>query len=650
MAKLDYSKALKMGEKASKAAAARGESPCLPALDDFLRTSEVLDEVNLGVMEIPLDQIVGTKTAGRRSAFAPNFMPLMDERSEFATKWVNLIDYQLEEGVKDPIVAYEFMNRYYVLEGNKRVSVFKYLNAFSIEGEVRRIIPKRTSDPEVKIFYEYMTFYRHTQINYLRFTREGSFAKLTEAVGIGPEDDWTLEQREDFSSAYLKFSKAFEEKGGKKLDITPADAFLIYLGVFPYSEIADKTDTQMKDEVTKIWSEFPVLQVSPEQTLLLEPQDDTAETSLFTRFLKLTGEKYLNVAFIYEYGVEESGWSYSHDLGRMHLEDVFGDRIHTSTYSLMGRPADLLRVIDAAVEDGSHIIFTTSETMLNDTLKAAVKYPDIKFLNCCVHRPHSLLRTYYGRMYEAKFLEGMIAGAMSDNDRIAYAADYPIYGAIACINAFSLGAAMTNPRARIFLHWNCVDDSSLDELVQNNDISIISGVDAMRPGAKNRRYGLYERRKDFFRNLAVPIWNWGRFYEKILRDILSGSWKKAQTESRPALSYWWGISGGIIDLIPSRHLPDGLLNLVLVFRDLFINDNMHPFRGQIRSQDGTLHGEPDTYFSQEAVITMDWLCDNIVGSIPTIDQINEHAREIVNTAGTIPKPVKEEQYEDSGDC
>ncbi len=637
MAKSDYQKALKMGEKASRAAAARGESPCLAALDDFLRTADVLDEVNLGVMEIPLEQIVGTKTAGRRSSFAPNFMPLMDERSEFATKWINLIDYQLQEGVKDPIIAYEFMNRYYVLEGNKRVSVFKYLNAFSIEGEVRRIIPKRTSDPEVRIFYEYMTFYRHTQINYLRFSKEGGFAKLTEAVGIGPEDDWTEQQRQDFSSAYLKFSKAFEEKGGKKLDITMADAFLTYLGVFPYEEIEGKTEAEMKADVAKIWTEFPVVKASTEQTLLMDPEDGTAETSLFTRFFKSTGDKYLNVSFIYEYGIDESGWSYSHDLGRMHLEDVFGERIHTSAYSLMGHAEDLQRVVDTAVENGSRIIFTTSETMLSETLKAAVKYPGIKFLNCCVHRPHSLLRTYYGRMYEAKFLEGMIAGAMTENDRIVYAADYPIYGSIACINAFALGAAMTNPRALILLHWNCVEGMSLEEFARRNDISIISDVDAMRPGSKNRRYGLYELKKDSFRNLAVPIWNWGKFYEKILRDILAGSWNNAQTNSRPALSYWWGISGGIIDLIPSRHLPTGLLSLVNIIHDLFCNDNMHPFRGKIRSQDGTIYGEEDGFFSPEAVITMNWLCDNIVGSIPSIDEMNERAKEIVSIAGTLPE-------------
>ena len=71
------------------------------------------------------EMIVGTFTAGRRTAFAPNFMPLLDDESEFAAKWQTLYNAHLEEGIHDPIKCYEFMNRYYVLEGNKRVSVLK---------------------------------------------------------------------------------------------------------------------------------------------------------------------------------------------------------------------------------------------------------------------------------------------------------------------------------------------------------------------------------------------------------------------------------------------------------------------------------------------------------------------------------------------
>ena len=68
-------------------------------------------------------------------------MPILDPNSEFASKWMTLCTAQQEEGITDPIIAYEYMNKFYVLEGNKRVSVLKYYDAVSVMGQVTRILP-----------------------------------------------------------------------------------------------------------------------------------------------------------------------------------------------------------------------------------------------------------------------------------------------------------------------------------------------------------------------------------------------------------------------------------------------------------------------------------------------------------------------------
>ena len=139
---------------------------------------------------------------GRTQLFCGEFYALMPEGSEFASKWMNLLQYQTEEGVRDPIVAYEFMNRFYVLEGNKRVSVFKYLHASSIEGTVTRIIPRKTGETENRIYYEFLDFYRNTRIMIIWFTRTGSFAKLIQAVGKNQDEEWSQEERREFSSSF----------------------------------------------------------------------------------------------------------------------------------------------------------------------------------------------------------------------------------------------------------------------------------------------------------------------------------------------------------------------------------------------------------------------------------------------------------------
>lgn len=641
MGETEYTKALKLGERAYRAATLKGEYPYLPALDEFLQSSDIQTEAYLGLMEIPLDQIVGTKTIGRANSFARNFMPIMKEKSEFAMKWEAVFKYANEKGVNDPIVAYEFMNKYYVLEGNKRVSVMKYNGAYSIEGTVTRIVPKLTEDPQVRIFYEYMEFYRKTAINYIWFSKEGSFPALLRACSQGTEDVWSAEQRIDFSSSYLRFSKIFEEKGGKKLTITCGDAFLLYLSVYPYSELRDKTDAQLREEIDAVWKEFGVLDDHPDKALVLDPEEGAAP-NIFTRFFQGTGSKTLKVAFIHEKPARESGWVYSHELGRMHIEQVFGRQIVTKTYvpeNVEEGPAAAMSLIEQAIEDGNHILFTTSERMLSDSLKAAIAHPQIKILNCSVNRPFKTLRTYYGRMYEAKFLAGMIAGALAAHDKIAYAADYPIYGTLANVNAFARGAKMTNPRAKVYLHWHCVPGMDFDAMMAEHGITIASDVDLSRPGAKSRRFGLYRVADGTYDNLAAPMWNWGKFYERIIRDIVSGSWADEE-KAHSAVNYWWGISGGIIDLITSKRLPRGLARLTNIMRSEIWHGAFMPFEDVITRQDGVQIGREGSFLSPEEIITMDWLCDNVIGSIPEVDALTEDARTLVEVQGVI-KPREE---------
>ena len=107
MALGEYQAALKLGRRQYQEAVLMGKSPYLPVLDEILEGKDIVAEVSLGVMDIPLDKIVGTKTTGRTTAFSNQFMPLLPEKSEFGAKWSMLYDHQIQEGIHDPIVAYE---------------------------------------------------------------------------------------------------------------------------------------------------------------------------------------------------------------------------------------------------------------------------------------------------------------------------------------------------------------------------------------------------------------------------------------------------------------------------------------------------------------------------------------------------------------
>ena len=316
MAKEDYMKAFKSGKKDYQFRMLRGEKPTLLVLDDIMPEKGSYHEVPLGLVQVPIAQIVGTKTVGRSSSFAGNFMPILRDDTEFASKWINLSESQKEEGIRDPIKVYEYMNKFYVEEGNKRVSVMKYFGAVSIPGNVTRIVPKRTGDRENRIYYEFMDFYQAAPINYIWFSQEGSFGKLQETVGKAPGEMWSEDELLKFSALYTRFTNEYEAKGGSKLKITTGDAFLAFISLHGYDEVDEKTTNELRDLIVKSWEEFELLQEEEDIELKMKPSSEKKSKPLLSMLLPLSSHK-LKAAFIYEKTPGTSAWTYAHELGRL---------------------------------------------------------------------------------------------------------------------------------------------------------------------------------------------------------------------------------------------------------------------------------------------------------------------------------------------
>lgn len=629
----EYDKAYKLGKKDYQARMMRGEKPTLKVLDEILPARGTCSEVSLGLVQIPMEQIVGTKTEGRSSAFSGNFMPILRNNTEFAYKWASLGHSHVNEGIREPIKAYEYMNQFYVEEGNKRVSVLKFYDAVSVPGFVTRILPPRTEEKENKIYYEFVDFYELSGVNYIWFSRQGSFGKLQSLLGKGPKEHWSDEDKLTFSSVYSRFTLEFEAAGGKKLSITPGDAFLAFLTVYGYPAICSKTVSELKTLVGKSWEEFKLLEHENEIDLKMDPSREIRKP-LFSRLL--TGSKKLKAAFIYEKTPGSSAWTYAHELGRLHLEQTFPDEVTTICYENIV-PELAEKAIRDAIGKGCNMIFTTTPAFVRASVQAAIDHPDVRILNCSLNTSHRYIRTYYARMHEAKFLMGAIAGAMSENGCLAYIADYPIFGTIANINAFALGAAMTNPRARVYLEWSTLKDDDLGkvmERIREKEVSVVSGRDMVIPEDASRYFGLYRMEEGRPHNLAMPLWHWGKFYEELIRTVMNGAWKSDDSSAeKKAINYWWGMSSEVVDVICSQSLPMGTKRLVELLKETIGRGEFNPFSGVLYSQDRMILDDPEGSLSPEEIITMNWLAQNVVGSIPKSWQLSEHAKPVTQQQG-----------------
>lgn len=634
MALAEYVKAYKLGKKEYQARILQEQNPTLPVLDEILPTRGTFSEVPLGLVQIPMDQIVGTKTEGRSNAFAANFMPILKENTEFAHKWAALSTSHENEGIREPIKAYEYMNRFYVEEGNKRVSVMKYYGVVAVPGNVTRIIPKRTEEKENKIYYEFLDFYELTKINAIWFSEEGRFAELQAAVGKKPGEYWSDDEKMNFKSIYTRFSAEFQARHGDRLAITSGDAFLAFIAIYGYEPVCEMTTSELKRLIGKSWEEFRLLETENDIDLKMNPGRE--KKSILGRLFPFSTTRQ-KIAFIYEKTPESSAWTYAHELGRLHLEQAFPDEVDTRYYENI-TVETIEKTIRNAIEEGCNLIFTTTPAFVQASVKVAIEYPELRIVNCSLHTSHRYIRTYYARMHEAKFLMGAIAGAMAENDRIAYIADYPIYGCIANINAFALGAQFVNPRAKVYLEWSTKKDCDLMENIRKTKATCISGKDMVIPAEASRYFGLYQMEDGHPKNLAMPLWDWGKFYEQMTRTIMNGTWKyDDDPAANKAINYWWGMSSGVIDVICSQNLPEGTKRLVDFLRKTISSGELNPFLGVLYSQDGVVQSDPGRSLTPEEIITMDWLAQNVIGSIPEEEELTEQSWPVISQQGVKKK-------------
>lgn len=653
MALYDYSGALRQGRRRYQEAVSKGQYPYLPVLDDILSNTDIVSEVNLGVIDIPLERVVGTKTQGRTRAFASNFMPLLGERSEFGAKWAYLYDHQIEEGIHDPILAYEFMNRYYVQEGNKRVSVLKYVHAYSISASVTRLIPKRSDNRDTKLYYEFLDFYQVSFNCDVWFSREGGYKRLLEAMGKKPDQVWTEDERQYFKAAYDRFSKVFYVLRTEDMELTASDGFLKYVEFFGYEVARERTADQMKKDLVRIWDELLLTSHGSEIALVEKPETKEAGSQRLLNWLipgTAIEPEVLEPAFIYPKGKEVSSWVYSHELGRMYLEQRFPG-MHTRAFEDVGSEDEVLKAVDQAVAEGCNLIFTVAPQMAATSVKAAIKYPKLRIFNCSVNMSYSLIRTYYARMYESKFLMGALAAAMSEQEKLGYIADYPIYGMMSNINAFAMGARMVNPRAKVYLKWSGLKEHHCRKELEKEGITHISGEDLIAPVKASREYGLYCKAPDgTVENLATSLTNWGKFYEQIVNQICRGEQEDKSLKGKKAINYWWGMSADVIDVICSKDLPSSTQKLIDFLKWSICCGSFRTFEGKIYAQKGLVVGEQGRSLTPEEIIRMGWLCDNVVGYIPDVELFKPEAQAMIRMNGVKMEETgtEEKKGENSG--
>ena len=621
-----YSKARREGLRVYQAAIQANADPYLPVLEERVPTLSSLSRLSLGIMSIPLDRVIGSVSRGRSYAFAEGFLPILEGGSEFASKWEHLCESVEQSGVNQPVTVLEYLGYYYVIEGNKRVSVMKYLDARDIEADVTRVYPLKTDDPEIVSYYEYCEFTKETGLYSLFFSRPGSYQKLLSLPGVRAGEKWTDDEILSLRKLYHYFAENYLTQTKGKSVQPCGDAFLIWLSAFGYKDVKDDDLAKTAERVRLMSKEFELR--DGRVNLVMEKVEPAAPVPLISALFRPSKVK---AAFLFNRSIEDSAWNYWHNLGRLEAEEKLGDKLETTTRIVPTR-ADCEETISSLIADGYTTIFATSPVMLNSAIEPALKHPDVHFLCCSLLSNYANIRTYYIRFYEAKFLLGLAAGILSESGKIGYIADFPIYGTPAAANAFALGARMVNPQAKIYLNWFSASWFNAESPFEDPEIRVICNRDITAPNHDARDYGLYLRDGDEIVNMATLIPHWGLFYRLMLERILNGTFNQAESKDK-VTNYWWGLGSSILDVAFSSRFDSYAARTINHFREQLRDGSFSPFEGELRDQGGVLRCEADRRLTPAEILCMDYLADNIVGTLPSTEELIESARPLVRLQG-----------------
>ena len=564
-----------------------------------------LPKVYIGVLEIPLDLVVGTITSSRATSFTESWMPTLDEDTEFATKWSRLYDAQIEEGIREPIQVYEYMHAFFVKEGNKRVSVLKYLQAPSIMAEITRIMPVHNDSQELQVYEEFLRFQKVTNLYTPYFTIPGSYQLLADMLGQNLETKWPQDLIRTFQGAFYRFELVTKDITSNQPSFNISDAFLIYLSIFTFDSLLDKNRIILRHRIERILKEFN----RSESNVSLEYKAKAKSQSILS-LLNFRKQYYserdpLTIAFLYPSNDLNNLQTAVMESGRTYLNNRYEGVLNTTAYTGCSDTKTTEQIIHQACQNHEWII-TTSPLLLKDTLKAATDYPDHKFMNHCTPLVSHIINTYALRSYELFFLMGILAGMIHDQRLIGYL-PYDNEVSLIELNAFALGVSWTSPDAKVHI---------LKEPCQNAII--------MDNRSTTHKPGLYRFRESQEECLAAPIYNWSLFYDLLVQDILT---HKEISEQ----SYWLGLSSGAEELYLPSSTSAAILRTMNHFITAIKEGTIVPFTGPIETRTGKQIVEADSSLQPLDIIRINWLNNNIVGELSSNNIPRDELTEIKTT-------------------
>lgn len=351
-----------------------------------------------------------------------------------------------------------------------------------------------------------------------------------------------------------------------------------------------------------------------------EPSDSSAANPSEAEPTGGISKEDLKVGFVYIGTINDEGYTQAHDQGRLALEAM---GIECAYVEEVPENADCEKAIRDLIDQGCNVIYATSFGFMDYTVKVAEEYPDLYFGHCSGYKTADNLSTYFGKVYQARYLSGIVAGMKTEANKIGYVAAMPIPEVIRGINAFTLGVQSVNPDATVEVvftnTWydpatektaaNTLLDKGVDIVAQHQDTTAPQ-IAAQERGVFAIGYNSPTADAAPEAYLTAPLFHWEKFYVDDVQKIIDGTWTSR--------SYWEGLGAEMVSLDAlTENCAEGTAEAVQAATDKIVSGELHPFAGPIADQNGEVKVPEGTTMTDDEIWNMSWFVEGVIGTIPS---------------------------------
>jgi basic membrane protein A len=313
---------------------------------------------------------------------------------------------------------------------------------------------------------------------------------------------------------------------------------------------------------------------------------------MFFSVAATAGDK-TKVGFIYVGPTGDHGWTYRHDIGRQDVEKHFGDKVETTFIESVKYGPDSERAIRAMAKSGADIIFATSFGYMEPMLKVAKEFPNVKFEHATGYKQSKNMSSYGLRLYQARHVQGVIAGMMTKTNKICYVGAFPIPEVIREINTYYLGAKSVNPDVDIDIVWvntwydpgkeaeaaKVMIAEGCDMVAQHTDspapLQTAEKAGVLGFGQASNQYKFAPKAQ-----LTATIDNWSPYYIQKVQDVMDGTWKSGD--------YFGHMKDDVVQMAPFTNMPAEVEAFAQKIKDGITNGKYFAFTGPIKDNTGKL--------------------------------------------------------------